>query len=640
MTTQSAPQTRAGRKIGWKWTLAICSALLILFGVLSFTAALTKSATYDEPLHVVGGFVHRHFSDYRINFEDPALFGMWAALPLPNAAMYVDTRMQSWAMVPRNTDQQWPFVIYTLYRQPENWPDSTLAVVRSQFMFVGIGLGALAAWWSWKLGGGIAAIATAVFFALDPNLAAHASLVKNDVATGLLLLALGYSMWQFGKHGSLWRLGIVAAVCGAAVNTKFSGVLFGPITLLLLISRAMFTRGSWRVAGITLKSIWDRLAAVLVMTLLIGVVVWGMTWAVYGFRFAPMRDGALFDMDFRLQMAKSKELVAEIAKREKVGRLPTQEEFDAHTAGMTPRFAMTLDKHHVLPQAWLFGFLYTYATTLVRSSFLLGESRTTGWLSYFPLAMLFKTPLATLLAMFGALGLAIIRLISPRLSALTPPPLPGETAAAPAPRLDLWAILCLTVPPAIYALAAITSNLNLGLRHILPVYPFIFIGIGVMVAVALKLLPKLSRFVVAGLVILLAAESLPSWPNYLPFFNTPSRMVGPLKLLADSNLDWGQDLKALGEWYQKHNDRPLFLCYFGSVDPAYYKLKYTNLTGGWMMQPQVPLSDVRGTGYLAISATNLQGVYLPSDEYAKFRSIKPVEVINGTIYIYDYPPAK
>ncbi|MBC8108249.1 MAG: hypothetical protein H7Z14_16805 [Anaerolineae bacterium] len=637
MTTGS-PSIAIKKRLTGKWTLAICAALVVLFGTLSFTASLNKSATYDEPLHLVGGYVHRYLKDYRINFEDPALFGMWAALPLPNTAIMVETRHPLWSKIPADTDQQWPFVVYTLYRTAENWPDSTLAVARSQFMFVGVALGALAAWWSWKLAGSVAAIATAFLFALDPNLAGHASLVKNDVATGLLMVALAYSLWQFGRHGSLWRLAMVAVVCGAAVNVKFSGVLFGPITLVLLAVRAFMPNQPWRIAGITLKNIWDRLAAVVVMTLVIAFVVWGMTWAVYGFRYASLRDGGLLDMQQKVDLSRSKELSAKIAKTEKVSRLPTKEEFDAHPASLIPRFTMTLDKHHVLPQAWLFGFLYTYATTIVRSTFLLGETRITGWWYYFPASMLFKTPLATLLAIFGALALSILRLFSPKLNAESPPPLPGETVAAPAVRLDLWTILCLTVPPLVYALAAITSNFNLGLRHILPVYPFIFIGVGVMVSVSLRLLPNWNRLLIGALAIMLALESLLSWPNYVAFFNPPSRLYGKLNLLADSNLDWGQDLKNLGDWYQTHNDRPLYLSYFGTADPSFYKIKNTNLLGGWMFEPQTPLASLREPGYIAISATNLQGVYLPRDDYGIFRSLKPVAVINGTIYIYDYPP--
>src|SRR5947208_304324 len=109
MTTGSgAPQATAKSakwQLNWKWTLAICAALLVLFGTLSFTASLTKNATYDEPIHLVGGYVHRYFNDYRINFEDPALFGMWAAMPLPNSAISVDIRHPTWSMIPNNTDQ-------------------------------------------------------------------------------------------------------------------------------------------------------------------------------------------------------------------------------------------------------------------------------------------------------------------------------------------------------------------------------------------------------------------------------------------------------------------------------------------------------------------------------------------------------
>src|SRR4051812_37175618 len=82
----SLPPVRRARFQFWKTPrgLRLCTAaavmvLAIVFGAISYRASLTKSATYDEPLHVVGGFVHRYFNDYRINPEDPALFGLWAA---------------------------------------------------------------------------------------------------------------------------------------------------------------------------------------------------------------------------------------------------------------------------------------------------------------------------------------------------------------------------------------------------------------------------------------------------------------------------------------------------------------------------------------------------------------------------------
>src|SRR5205085_2245858 len=106
------------------------------------------------------------------------------------------------------------------------------------------------------------------------------------------------------------------------------------------------------------------------------------------------------------------------------------------------------ESHRLLPQAWLYGLLYTYQSALMRDSFLLGKHSLTGWWYYFPLAMLFKTPLATLAAGGGAV--VVFRATRRR----------DEQNTHCAPGSRWWMRLCLIVPVAIYGVAAVTSNLN------------------------------------------------------------------------------------------------------------------------------------------------------------------------------------
>ncbi|HEY7089102.1 MAG TPA: hypothetical protein VH518_13490, partial [Tepidisphaeraceae bacterium] len=65
----STAEPRPHDKMMQRIAIAGCAGLLILFAILSYTASLTKSATYDEPLHAVAGFVHRTMGDFRINAE-------------------------------------------------------------------------------------------------------------------------------------------------------------------------------------------------------------------------------------------------------------------------------------------------------------------------------------------------------------------------------------------------------------------------------------------------------------------------------------------------------------------------------------------------------------------------------------------
>src|SRR5262249_6165319 len=68
----------------------------------------------------------------------------------------------------------------------------------------------------------------------------------------------------------------------------------------------------------------------------------------------------------------------------------------------------------------------------------------------------------------------------------------------------------------------------------------------------------------------LGAEVAAGRPDYIAFFNLPARLVGPVRLLADSNLDWGQDMKALAAWQAEHPDVRLYVAAYGVVRPWFY----------------------------------------------------------------------
>ena len=137
-------------------------------------------------------------------------------------------------------------------------------------------------------------------------------------------------------------------------------------------------------------------------------------------------------------------------------------------------------------------------------------------------------------------------------------------------------------------------------------------------------------------------ETLAAWPDYVAYFNVVAGGPrGGLSLLADSNLDWGQDLELLKQWQEKNRDVPLALAYFGTSEQV---MGPQGPTSDWRTIPQLGYglrfvsappnpNDARGH-VVAISATYLQGVYTGS-VYAAYRSLVPIEVLGGTIYLYD-----
>jgi hypothetical protein len=239
----------------------------------------------------------------------------------------------------------------------------------------------------------------------------------------------------------------------------------------------------------------------------------------------------------------------------------------------------------LLPEAYLYGLAYTRKSTEERRGYLMGEYSSTGWLSYFPIAFAIKTPVATMLLLLG--GVCAV--------------LAGRARW----RRDVPLLAALVALVVIYAGATITSNFNIGHRHILPLYPAMFVFAG---ASAAWLTRRAGRWLVGCAVVWAALANAWVYPHYLCYFNEliggPSR--GHL-YLADSNIDWGQGMKRLARYARAHPDETIRLAYFGSADPTSYGFECRMLPsflggGEW--------AELTAGTYV-VSATQLMGVYIP-----------------------------
>ncbi|HZZ42356.1 MAG TPA: hypothetical protein VFE58_05430, partial [Tepidisphaeraceae bacterium] len=280
----------------------------------------------------------------------------------------------------------------------------------------------------------------------------------------------------------------------------------------------------------------------------------------------------------------------------------------------TLRLGLYALDHHLLPEPFVEGLIFANASSRSRPSFFLGSISTSGHLAYFPLAFLVKTPLTTLFILL----LSLLLFASPF-----------------APSRSL-----LLIPFLIYLLPTLFTSINIGIRHILPLYPLLYIAAAIPLSRLYTQYPKLLRPLFALLFLTLSIETLTAYPNYIPFFNAAAGGYrGGLHLLGDSNLDWGQDLPLLADWQQHHPGRTLHLAYFGTADPAYYGIHYQNLPHGYRFSPDPPPPPaLPTTGVLAISASNLQSVEFsdPHDPiYVPFLHRKPTLILGGSIYLFD-----
>lgn len=230
-------------------------------------------------------------------------------------------------------------------------------------------------------------------------------------------------------------------------------------------------------------------------------------------------------------------------------------------------------------------------------SYLNGKVNTKGDWRYFPTAFGVKTPTAVLLL------------------------------AGPAMVFGGWPAFL--VYPAVYGAISVSSNLNIGLRHLLPIYPFLFILIGYVVA---HRLPRRLGIVVFGIAVAVQLGELARvQPHYLAFFNTPSG--GPEqghRYLLDSNLDWGQDAKKLGIWRKEQKLERLCVSYFGTASLDYYEIE------------QIPVLNLpEGTDPLtldcvaAVSVNNLFDLYTEPEQHAWARRMQPMGHIGYSISLFD-----
>lgn len=244
------------------------------------------------------------------------------------------------------------------------------------------------------------------------------------------------------------------------------------------------------------------------------------------------------------------------------------------------------------------------------SSFLFGQYSISGWWYYYPLVFMLKSPLP-LLVIFAASIYLLIR---------------KQLVGWPK---QLFLLLPIVLLFTIFSI----KHQSIGIRYILPVYPFIFVLAG-----SLTCLNGLWR---PGLYCLLAwyvIGTLYSAPHFLAYFNeSVGGSANGYKYLVDSNLDWGQDLKGLKKYMDRNGVQRISLSYFGADSPQRYGINYDWLPSHHLYNPKAdePL-QLKQNQLLAISATNLQGVYFDNKaQYYWLFDYQPIAKIGHSIFIYD-----
>ncbi len=563
------PEKTTARRLLW---LAV-GGLLALYAAMSFTASLTKGVSFDEGEQLAVGYNLWLRHDYRIEGANGDLVKRWATLPyLFSKPHFVSTEDPMWlAAEPYEIAHRFLFEL-------GNRPESLLAQGRAMMAVLGVLTGFLVFACTRELFGWRGGLVALGLFSFSPNMLAFGGIVSTDLPITLTLLASTWCIWRLLHNVTGGGVLASLAAFGLLLLAKMSALVIFPITVVLVAIR-LIAGGPltvrWRTTQWTLATRRAQAGVILGLVLLHAIAGWSAIWAHYGFRFVASPDPA----DTRIVL------------RRQTGR-------DTVPRALERIVTWSRDSHF-LPEGYCKGIDWLLGDDDRLPAFMGGKTKRGGWRTFFPYAIWVKTqPTLFLLLALGAVtwwrarvrdGQAVDGHDAPRLYAATPH-------------------LVLIV---VYLAVAVTEDINLGHRHVLPIYPSLYVLAG---AVALGWSRRIAwiTVAVAGLLVWRMADSLIARPYYLAYFGP---QVGGsdsgYKHLVDSSLDWGMHLPGLKRWLDENNPggrELVFLAYFGTDSPEYYGIKSQRLPGFFDRRPKEPY--LLRPGYYAISATLFQGVYV------------------------------
>lgn len=544
----------------------LCAAFLALYWWMATSVSDTICTTGDEIAHLTAGYSYWKTGDYRLQPENGNLPQRFAAIPLLHKGLKFPTLEQdAWRI-----SDVWDMGFQWFYSCGNDLA-GMLRAGRRMIALFGVATGALVFLWARRLHGDKGALLAAGLFAFCPTMLANGALVTSDMAAACMFLAAVTAFWAMAHRLSAARLVLFGLALGLLCVSKFSAPLVAPMCAILFAVRlagAGTLEAGWPIA--TAIRGRARIALSLVAaTLAACAVAVAVIWASYGFRYAMYRQ---------FEPNRVRSLVGWDVLEDRGGPLVP-----------VLRFARA---HELLPESYIYGFAHTYRFSRYRKAFLNGDYRSTGWVQYFPYTTAVKTPLA----LFGLIALAGVHAFSRKRGSREW----RDRMYAWSPLLSLFGV---------YWAFSLTSGLNIGHRHIIPVYPVLF----VMAAGAGSWVTRPLRWTgacVCALCAWFAAESLWIRPHYIAYFN---EIVGPRdawRHVVDSSLDWGQDLPTVRRWLDANPpDGPVFISYFGSGDIVYYGIKATRVgDANFDIRPRKAPAILSG-GLWIMSVTQFQQVY-------------------------------
>ncbi|MBI3684867.1 glycosyltransferase family 39 protein [Candidatus Azambacteria bacterium] len=623
--------------------------LLVVMFLLMYAASKQESAVMDELAHIPAGYSYLTHQDMRINPEHPPLLKDIAAFPLLFLGLNFPDTSKAWV---NELNSQWDLGTLFLYGSG-NDPDRIVFWARMGPML----LTALFGFFLFKFGaeffGKRAALLALLLFAFSPAVLAHGKYVTTDIAAAFgFFIGIAYFLRYLNKPSGK-NLVAAGIAFGVAQALKFSLILLIPFLfgIAALWAFAHYFH-SWRTFGAALARLLFKTALVFAIGYI--AVIWPLyQFHIWNYPAAPEIS------EQRQEIIAQKEKYCPYLDMDRI--TPSQfrdtvcnlKTFRPHA--LADVVAWASDKPALRPFAeYALGTMMVGQRTVGgNTTYFLGKVSRVAWWYYFPIIYLIKEPLALHLLTFMALLICIAALRKKRDQAPVQKPFLIRAASFAREHFIHIAMLLFVL---FYWTASIAANLNIGIRHIIPALPFTFLLVSYALMSYLRALPefafafsfanikklasfykrKTARWTALAIVLAWYIGSVAAqYPYLTAYFNELAG--GPTQgytYVADSNLDWGQDMKRLAEFVRGNNIDTIRVAYFGGGSPEYY-----------LKDRYVPWWSSRGpeSGWFAISATFLDGAFgtpigdltrSDADSFLWLRAKTPVTTIGHSIFVY------
>jgi len=570
-----------------KLTNIFAIVLLSIMFIVGLASYKQDALTMDEQSHIGAGYSYLSQQDFRINPEHPPLIKDLSAIPLLFLDLNFPVEDAAWT---EGINNQWIFGNKFIFNSGNN-ADQLIFWARLPMLLVLLSLGWFLFWWTKKEFGKEVSLITLFLFSFSPSFIAHGRLVTTDIGAVLGFVLSTYFWLKFLRNPSTKNVIYAGLIFGFSMLLKFSLALlvpfFGIVTLVYVLIKK------------------ENLIQYLGKSILIGLIgLIFVIWPVYQVHVTNYpAERQVIDTTSMLQptmMNPLRELLISMAN------IPIIRSIGLYFTGL---------------------LMATQRTAFGNTTYFLGKMANWSYRSYFPVIYLLKIPVA-----FHILTLTtLLLLISQKFK--------KDQATIKEKIESHFTEFSMLVFLLIYWSTSILGNLNLGIRHLLPVFPFTYILVslylvGFIEKIKKPTLKKASISFISLCLVWYAGSSLINYPYYISYFNEIVGTDNGYKYVVDSNYDWGQDFKRLVEWVDENNIDKIKIDYFGGADVNYYledKAVWFDSSSGIQK------------GFVAVSTTYLQsGIGEPLPGFTSYNAgfyrwledYKPIARAGKSILIY------